>query len=67
MAVVSLDITQRSPFAGGESFGGIGPYELLEGTESFTVNPLSPGNQVITDIELAPRDPEGRVRHVAAC
>ena len=65
MAVVSLDITQRSPFADGESFGDAGPYELLEGTASFAVDPLSPTNQVITDIELVPRDSGGRVRFSA--
>ena len=65
MPVVGLDITQRSPFADGEPFGDAGPYELLEGTASFAVDPLSPTNQAITDIELVPRDSRGRVRFSA--
>ena len=39
MAVVGLDITKRSPFADGESFGDVGSYELLEGTAHFSVDP----------------------------
>ena len=62
MAVVALDIVSTTPFAGGESFGEVGPYQLLEGTAHFAVDPLSPINEPITDIELAPRDAGGRVR-----
>ena len=62
MAVINLDITERSSFADGKSFGDVGPYTLLEGTAHFAVDPLHPNNEAITDIELAPREPDGRVR-----
>ena len=61
MAVVKLDIKQRSPLAGGQAFGAVGPYELVEGTAHFAVDPLHPRNAAITDIELGPRDAHGRV------
>ena len=65
MTVVNLDITSRVPFLGGKPFGDVGPYQLLEGTAHFAVDPLNPRNQAITDIEMAPRDAGGRVRFSA--
>lgn len=62
MAVVKLEITNRSPFLEGESFGDVGPYQILEGTAHFMVDPLHSANEPITDIELAPRDSNGNVR-----
>ncbi len=62
MAVVGLDITKRSPFADGESFGEGGAYELLEGTAHFSVDPENTRNHPINDLELAPRDSSGKVR-----
>ena len=62
MPITSLDIAERSSFAGGKSFGDVGPYTLVEGTAHFAVDPLHPSNQAITDIGLAPRGPNGRVR-----
>ena len=44
MPVTGLDITSESDFAGGESFGDVGAYRLLEGTAHFVVAPLSPRN-----------------------
>ncbi len=61
MAVVELDITKRSPFAGGETFGDVGSYELLEGTAHFSVDPENDRNRPINDLELAPRDSSGKV------
>ncbi|HHZ63345.1 MAG TPA: hypothetical protein EYN53_11985, partial [Dehalococcoidia bacterium] len=65
MAVTQLDITSRTPFADGESFGDVGPYNLLEGTAHFTVDPEHPRNEAINDLELAPRDSNGQVRFSA--
>ena len=62
LPITSLDIAERSSFAGGKSFGGVGPYTLVEGTAHFAVDPLHPSNHAITDIELAPRGLDGRVR-----
>ena len=55
MAITELEITKRTSFASGESFGDVGAYELLEGTAHYAVDPLHPRNQGITDLDLAPR------------
>jgi hypothetical protein len=65
MAVVALEITHRQPLADGRAFGAVGPYEQLDGTAHFAVDPLHPSNQCITDLHLAPRDAHGLV-HFAA-
>ena len=62
MAVVSQEIKRRTPFEGGVSFGDVGSYELLEGTAHFSIDPLSDVNMPITDVGLAPRDPDGNVQ-----
>ena len=61
MPVTKLDITNTGPFAGGQSFGDVGPYIHLKGRAYFSVDPEHPSNRTITDIELAPRDSNGRV------
>ena len=61
MAITELEITRRSSFAGGENFGDVGPYELLEGTAHYAVEPLHASNQGITDLDLAPRNSVGKV------
>ncbi len=65
MPVVAIDISSRRPYAGGQHFDQSGAYERCDGTITFAVDPLSPVNQPIVDLELAPRDPEGRVRFTA--
>ncbi|MCH7800867.1 MAG: hypothetical protein IIC24_04895, partial [Chloroflexi bacterium] len=65
MAVTQLEITSRTAFADGESFGDVGPYNLLEGTAHFTVDPDHPRNEAINDLKLAPRDSNGQVRFSA--
>ena len=65
MPVIRLDITSSTSFADGETFGEVGAYTHLKGTAHFAVDPLHANNQAITDIELAPRDEDGRVRFSA--
>ncbi len=65
MAITELEITRRSSFASGESFGEVGPYELLEGTAHYSVDPLHASNQGITDLDLAPRNSAGSVEFSA--
>ena len=55
MPVTNIEITSRRPFAGGEAFGDVGPYEQLDGTVHFAVDPNNSANETITDIDLAPR------------
>ncbi len=61
MAVIALEIKTRQPLAGGREFGSAGRYVQLDGTAHFAVDPVHPLNRCITDIELAPRDADGRV------
>ena len=61
MSVTELEIKSRQPFAQGQAFGDVGPYEQLDGRVNFAVDPDHPFNQNITDLKLAPRDSLGRV------
>ena len=61
MALTDLEITNRTGFASGISFGDVGAYELLEGTARYAVDPSHARNQGITDLELAPRNSAGQV------
>ena len=60
MALTELEFKSQ-PFEEGRSFGDTGPYELLQGTAHFALDPNLLLNQVITDLELAPRAEDGRV------
>ena len=61
MAVGKLEITSRQPFANGESFGDVGPYEQIDGKVYFTADPVNPNNENVTDLRLAPRSNTGEV------
>jgi Alpha/beta hydrolase domain len=65
MAVTALEIKACSPFAQGTAFGDVGPYQQLDGTVHFAVDPDHPRNVGITDLRLAPRDAQGLVRSSA--
>src|SRR5215831_17726275 len=65
MAVLSCEITSRHAFADGRAFGTVGPYEQLNGTMHFAVDPTHALNRGITDLHLAPRDANGLVRFAA--
>jgi Alpha/beta hydrolase domain len=65
MAVTKLLITSRRPFAQDKAFGSVGPYEQLDGTVYFAVDPNHAANRLITDLKLAPRDAGGLVHFSA--
>jgi hypothetical protein len=48
---------------GGYSFPGIGQYEMITGIASGEVDPSNPQNAVITDLQLAPRNANGKVAY----
>ena len=52
-----------SPAFGGASFGDVGPYEKLAGRASGELDPRGALNTVITDIELASRNANGKVEY----
>ena len=61
MAITDLQITKRTSFASGQTFGEVGAYKLLEGTAHYAVDPDHASNQGITDLDLAPRNAAGLV------
>ncbi|MBI1917817.1 MAG: hypothetical protein HYS12_24240 [Planctomycetes bacterium] len=64
-ALVSLTILKREPFAGGKAFGDTGPYEKIVGIARFAIDPNHARNGVIVDLDLAPRNADGKVEFEA--
>jgi hypothetical protein len=60
-----VEITKRVDVLNGEAFGTAGPYEKLHGKAYFAIDPKNPRNQVIADIDLAPRNSAGKVEFSA--
>ena len=58
-------ISRQSPTYGGQSFGAVGQYEKIIGTASGEIDPADPRNAIITDIQLAPRNANGKVPYTA--
>jgi len=65
MPVVGFDVTSKQPFAGGASFGETGSYTRIDGRLAFAVDPAHEANATIVDLDLAPRDGDGRVHFSA--
>jgi hypothetical protein len=60
-----IEIQKRESYAEGRNFEGIGPYERLLGKVYFSVDPKLPANRPVVDLDLAPRNAEGRVEFSA--
>lgn len=60
-----IELRERSDVLSGKSFGRAGPYERIEGTAYFTVDPDLAPNRIITDIALAPRNAQRQVEFSA--
>src|SRR5436309_156034 len=63
--ITALEIVQREPYAKGKSFGDTGPYEKIRGVARFAIDPKNPRNRAIVDLELAPRNKDGKVEFAA--
>src|SRR5579859_4927762 len=63
--LTALEIYRREPFAGGAAFGDTGSYEKLVGVARFVVDPQDPRNKDIVDLQLAPRNRDGKVEFEA--
>jgi hypothetical protein len=63
--LVALDIRPREPFAGGQSFGNVGPYDQITAIARFAIDPQDAHNRVIVDLDLAPRNKDGKVEFAA--
>ena len=59
--VVRIEVKSRADVVAGKAFGATGQYEKLTGTIYFAIDPRNSANQIITDIDLAPKNGNGRV------
>ncbi|HWP59094.1 MAG TPA: alpha/beta hydrolase domain-containing protein [Candidatus Acidoferrales bacterium] len=62
---IRIELTSKTPFAGGKSFGNTGPYERLTGKASFAIDPDEKDLPFICDLDLAPRNSAGLVEFAA--
>lgn len=63
--VVSLKILKREPFADGKAFGAVGPYDQITALARFAINPKAGRNRDIVDLDLAPRNADGKVEFLS--
>jgi hypothetical protein len=59
--VVRIEVTSRTDVLGGQSFGAAGGFERLTGKIYFEIDLRNTANQIIADIDKAPRNAAGRV------
>ncbi len=60
-----FEIVSRTPFAEGQSFGDVGPYERIVGRAFFEIAPKLPGNKRIIDLQHAIPNEHGKVEFSA--
>jgi hypothetical protein len=58
--VIRIEVKSRADLSP-QPAGATGPYERITGTIHFAVDPRNPVNQIITDLDKAPRNAQGRV------
>src|SRR5258705_12446519 len=63
--VTRIEILRTEPFAAGQSFGNVGPYEKVVGRFHGELDPAAPLNAVIVDLDKAPRNARGRVEYTS--
>jgi len=61
--VIHITVTSKVPAFKGQSFGKTGTYELVRGTATGEIDPSDRRNSVITDIQFAPRNANGKVSY----
>ena len=59
--ITKIQILTRGTAFGGHSFTGVGQYEYITGIATGEVDPNNSQNSLITDIQLAPKNPQGHV------
>ena len=64
-AVTNIQVLDRTDVLDGASFGTVGSYEKIVAKAHFAVDPKLAPNRVIADIDLAARNPEGKVEFSA--
>src|SRR6201997_1732209 len=62
--VTKIQITTREvPTFGGYAFADVGPYEKIVGKAFGELDPKDPKNAVIVDLQLAPKNANGKVEY----
>ncbi len=59
--VLSVEISERHAIEDGRRFGDMGAYEEIVGRITFGIDPADPRNQVIVNLDRAPRNAQGLV------
>ena len=59
--VSRVEMTSRRDAAGGRSFGPAGVYERVAGKIYFVVDPANKRNQVVADLDKAPKNSAGKI------
>src|ERR1700692_1448975 len=60
-----VDVTSRTSYLGGKSFGLAGEYERIQGRAYFVLDPANAHDRVIVDLDKAPRNARGEVEFSA--
>jgi len=60
-----FEITSRTDYLGGKSFGAAGAYERIQGRAYFALDPSNAHDRVIVDLDKAPRNTKGEVEFSA--
>ena len=60
-----LEILRTEPAFGGQAFGEAGTFERVSARAHGSLDPKHPANAGIQDIELAPRNAQGRVEYMS--
>jgi len=61
--LTEINVTAVEPFADGAAFGDTGAYERVKGTFKGELDPADPRNQVIVNLDKAPKNAAGRVEY----
>jgi hypothetical protein len=61
--ITEIRIDAVEPFAEGQAFGEVGSYLRITGVAKGELDPFSPQNKVIVDLDKAPRNARGMVEY----
>jgi hypothetical protein len=59
--VVRIEVRSRADVLAGQAFGAVGAFERLTGRIYFAIDPRNSANQIIADLDKAPRNAAGLV------
>jgi hypothetical protein len=63
MAITDISVDSIADFADGHEFGAVGAYVRIKGVARGMLDPASPANAGIVDLDKAPRNAEGLIEY----